>query len=210
MPFVNAIPSSPEKPNVISDLNCGSCVAAGAVCLIKHSHSFTTSGLASQFARENNVPENSIMMGLDAEVQLNNICRFVKNKTESEFILSPWQMTYPNAKQWMLSHPFGTVFVIFADGYVNGEECNHAMNAIRTSDIVYVDFQTNRKERLLKSRHTTPYFGNIGPATSDYPFIGINLLNQATSSQCLHKNLPNSIFNLNTVTMKVAAFRKII
>lgn len=209
MPFVNSISSSPERPNVISDLNCGSCVAAGAVCLIKHSHSATTSGLAGQFAREDNVPESSIMMGLDAAVQLDNICRFVVKNTEYEFIVSPWEMTYIKATNWMRSHPFGTVFVVFADGILSNNEIgHHAMNAIRTKDIVYVDFQTNRNERLLKNRQTTPYAGHIGPATCEYPFIGIQTQKLATSSHCLHNNMQTSTFNINSVQMKIVAFKR--
>ncbi|MRT15257.1 hypothetical protein GJV07_23750 [Enterobacteriaceae bacterium RIT711] len=211
MPFVNSIPSSPERPNIISDLNCTSCVAAGAVCLIKYSHNATTSGLASQYARENGVSENSITMGHNAEIQLENIRKFVEKETGYESMVSKWNMDYRAATIWMQSFPIGTVFVVFVDGVLpdhNIKFANHALNAIKTKNIVYLDFQTNRNERTARNRQMTPYLGHTGPSTSEIPFVGVLSQTVATSSQCLQKNIQPSTFDINSVKMKIVAFKR--
>lgn len=143
MPFVNFLSSSPEKHIIESNKNCASCSAAGAICLITHSHSAATSEDAQRFAHEFlGVPlSGAFRMASIQEEQLDNIAKFIKAKVGLNAIKSPPDMRLPFATAWMLMKPLGTVFVISVGGVLSGDNrrCAHILNAFHDGRrIVYM------------------------------------------------------------------------
>lgn len=205
MPFLNALKSSPNRLNPVSNDNCASCSAAGAVSLIRYSHSSITSSAASKYAKKNLALGPSHKLGGSRDEACENIIHFVKKNTNRVCSLSESEMNLLAATHYMKKFPSGTVFVVIAVGPLIGNptvHC-HALNAFNNSGkIYYIDFQTNRDAQTKSSS----FIGNEGPSTSDSPFVGVVTQKSAVTRADLHSPTQPGTFIKNSVRLSVMSF----
>lgn len=210
MPFVNFVSGFAERNIAESNKNCASCAAAGAICLLRHSHSAATVEDAQRFANQVlGVPlSGAFRMACSQEEQLGNIASYVKTRAGVNAIKSPPDIRLPFATEWMLSKSIGTVFVIAVGGILLGDRrrCAHILNAFHDGKrIVYIDFQSNRNQ--LPNQNPAAFAGHTGPATSDKPFVAVATQGLSmASSRNIHASTQLGSFEPTTTELTILAF----
>ena len=218
MPFVNAISGSPGYlHSELSETNCASCSAAGAVCLLRVKLAAVTSASAAAFARSVGVGK-PYQMGGDVQEQFDHIMAYVLSEVPGVVVtLSPPDMSLQVASAWMEGHTFGTTFVVYAEGNVttmDGSRMHyHFLNAHHGGRVAYVDFQSNRKPRTTgRGVVGLAYVGSDGPATSDFPFVAVltqeeeGAVGRGGRAGRLHAVHQRGSFDPATVQLRIASF----
>ncbi|WP_198362022.1 RHS repeat-associated core domain-containing protein, partial [Burkholderia ubonensis] len=193
--YVNSIASLPRAASTpgsqrwASENNCASCTAAGAVSLIKLSHSASNSGLPSDYVSHENY-NFDFQLGDNIAEQASNIISFVRKETGYFTKILP--STFSNAQaedawtsvdeahSWMRAQPNGAIFAVLISGAIPrvNVTTTHWLNAALAPNgsIVYIDFQSNRGTPLnprTGGRRVPFYNRSAGPSTSVSPFAGI-------------------------------------